>query len=194
MNLIKNQIILASSSPRRKFFFEKMQLDFIVKVIPVKEKYPPGLNGIETARHIAHKKSESFLEKIKKNQLVITADTIVWHKNKSLGKPSNSLEAKIMLKKLSNSSHEVITAVCFLTKEKTEIIHEVSTVTFGKVSEDEINDYIKTGSPFDKAGSYGIQDPFGIRNIVSINGSYTNIIGLPVAQVFKKIKEIIIEN
>ena len=194
MNLKKNQIILASGSPRRKFFFEKMQLDFIVKVIPVKEKYPPGLNGIETARHIAHKKSEAFFEKIKKNQLVITADTIVWHKNKPLGKPSNSIEAKIMLKKLSNSSHEVITAVCFLTKEKIEIIHEVSTVTFGQVSENEINDYIKTGSPFDKAGSYGIQDPFGIRNIVSINGSYTNIIGLPVAQVFKKIKEIIIEN
>ena len=194
MNLIKNQIILASSSPRRKFFFEKMQLNFIVKVIPVKEKYPPGLNGIESARHIAHKKSEAFFEKIKKNQLVITADTIVWHKNKPLGKPSNSIEAKIMLKKLSNSSHEVITAVCFLTKEKIEIIHEVSTVTFGQVSENEINDYIETGSPFDKAGSYGIQDPFGIRNIVSINGSYTNIIGLPVAQVLKKIKEIIIEN
>ena len=194
MNSKKNQIILASGSPRRKFFFEKMQLNFIVKVIPVKEKYPPGLNGIETARHIAHKKSEAFFEKIKKNQLVITADTIVWHKNKTLGKPSNSIEAKIMLKKLSNSSHEVITAVCFLTKEKIEIIHEVSTVTFGQVSENEINDYIKTGSPFDKAGSYGIQDPFGIRNIVSINGSYTNIIGLPVAQVLKKIKEIIIEN
>ena len=194
MNLKKNQIILASGSPRRKFFFEKMQLNFIVKLIPVKEKYPPGLNGIETARHIAHKKSEAFFEKIKKNQLVITADTIVWHKNKPLGKPSNSIEAKIMLKKLSNSSHEVITAVCFLTKEKIEIIHEVSTVTFGQVSENEINDYIKTGSPFDKAGSYGIQDSFGIRNIVSINGSYTNIIGLPVAQVFKKINEIIIEN
>ena len=194
MNSKKNQIILASGSPRRKFFFEKMQLNFIVKVIPVKEKYPPGLNGIETARHIAHKKSEAFFEKIKKNQLVITADTIVWHKNKPLGKPSNSIEAKIMLKKLSNSSHEVITAVCFLTKEKIEIIHEVSTVTFGQVSENEINDYIETGSPFDKAGSYGIQDSFGIRNIVSINGSYTNIIGLPVAQVLKKIKEIIIEN
>ena len=185
---------LAASSPLRKFCFEKIHLNFIVKVIPVKEKYPPGLNGIETARHIAHKKSEAFFEKIKKNQLVITADTIVWHKNKPLGKPSNSIEAKIMLKKLSNSSHEVITAVCFLTKEKIEIIHEVSTVTFGQVSENEINDYIKTGSPFDKAGSYGIQDPFGIRNIVSINGSYTNIIGLPVAQVLKKIKEIIIEN
>ena len=192
MNLKKNQIILASGSPRRKFFFEKMQLNFIVKVIPCNEKFPPGLNGIETARYIAHKKSEAFLEKIKKNQLVITADTIVWHKNKYLGKPSNSLEAKIMLNKLSNSSHDVITAVCFLTKEKIEIIHEVSTVTFGEVSEDEINEYIKSGSPFDKAGSYGIQDSFGIRNITSINGSYTNIIGLPVAQVFKKIKEIII--
>ena len=192
MNLKKNQIILASGSPRRKFFFEKMQLNFIVKVIPCNEKFPPGLNGIETARYIAHKKSEAFLEKIKKNQLVITADTIVWHKNKYLGKPSNSLEAKIMLNKLSNSSHDVITAVCFLTKEKIEIIHEVSTVTFGEVSEDEINEYIKSGSPFDKAGSYGIQDSYGIRNITSINGSYTNIIGLPVAQVFKKIKEIII--
>lgn len=192
MNLKKNQIILASGSPRRKFFFEKMQLNFIVKVIPCNEKFPPGLNGIETARYIAHKKSEAFLEKIKKNQLVITADTIVWHKNKYLGKPSNYLEAKIMLNKLSNSSHDVITAVCFLTKEKIEIIHEVSTVTFGEVSEDEINEYIKSGSPFDKAGSYGIQDSYGIRNITSINGSYTNIIGLPVAQVFKKIKEIII--
>ena len=192
MNLKKNQIILASGSPRRKFFFEKMQLNFIVKVIPCNENFPPGLNGIETARYIAHKKSEAFLEKIKKNQLVITADTIVWHKNKYLGKPSNSLEAKIMLNKLSNSSHDVITAVCFLTKEKIEIIHEVSTVTFGEVSEDEISEYIKSGSPFDKAGSYGIQDSFGIRNIISINGSYTNIIGLPVAQVFKKIKEIII--
>ena len=192
MNLKKNQIILASGSPRRKFFFEKMQLNFIVKVIPCNEKFPPGLNGIETARYIAHKKSEAFLEKIKKNQLVITADTIVWHKNKYLGKPSNSLEAKIMLNKLSNSSHDVITAVCFLTKEKIEIIHEVSTVTFGEVSEDEINEYIKSGSPFDKAGSYGIQDSYGIRNITSINGSYTNIIGLPVAQVFKKINEIII--
>ena len=188
MNSKKNQIILASGSPRRKFFFEKMQLNFIVKVIPVKEKYPPGLNGIETARHIAHKKSEAFFEKIKKNQLVITADTIVWHKNKPLGSFGDFACFSF------HSSHEVITAVCFLTKEKIEIIHEVSTVTFGQVSENEINDYIKTGSPFDKAGSYGIQDPFGIRNIVSINGSYTNIIGLPVAQVFKKIKEIIIEN
>ena len=99
-----------------------------------------------------------------------------------------------MLKKLSNSSHEVITAVCFLTKEKIEIIHEVSTVTFGKLSEEEIENYIKTRSPFDKAGGYGIQDTFGIRNIISINGSYTNIIGLPVAQVLKKIKEILIKN
>ena len=136
----------------------------------------------------AHNLKEIRLKELQKVSSIVLSS--IFKKNKNfLG-----LYRFQLLKKLSNSSHEVITAVCFLTKEKIEIIHEVSTVTFGQVSENEINDYIKTGSPFDKAGSYGIQDPFGIRNIVSINGSYTNIIGLPVAQVFKKIKEIIIEN
>ena len=99
-----------------------------------------------------------------------------------------------MLNRLSNSKHKVITAVGFLTKEEFEMIHEISTVTFGKLSKDEIDNYIMTRSPFDKAGGYGVQDSFGIRNIVTINGSYTNIIGLPVAQVLKKIKEILIKN
>ena len=137
---------------------------------------------------------EAFLKKIKKNQLIITADTIVWHQNESLGKPTNNNEAKKMLNRLSNNQHEVITAVGFLTKENFEMIHEISTVTFGKLTEVEIDNYIKTRSPLDKAGGYGIQDSFGIRNIVSINGSYTNIIGLPVSQVLKKIKEILNKN
>ena len=194
MNYNDFEIILASGSPRRKAFFEEMQLDFRTEVIPVEENFPLGLRGIEIARHIAYKKSEAFLKKIKKNQLIITADTIVWYENESLGKPINNEEAKKMLNRLSDSQHQVITAVCFLTKEKIEMIHEVSTVTFGKLSEDEIHNYIKTRSPLDKAGGYGVQDSFGIRNIVSINGSYTNIIGLPVAQVLKKIKEIVNKN
>ena len=194
MNYNDFEIILASGSPRRKAFFEEMQLDFRTEVIPIEENFPLGLRGIEIARHIAYKKSEAFLKKIKKNQLIITADTIVWHENESLGKPINNEEAKKMLNRLSDSQHQVITAVCFLTKEKFEMIHEVSTVTFGKLSEDEIHNYIKTRSPLDKAGGYGVQDSFGIRNIVSINGSYTNIIGLPVAQVLKKIKEIVNKN
>ena len=194
MNYNDFEIILASGSPRRKAFFEEMQLDFRTEVIPVNENFPLGLNGIEIARYIAHKKSEAFLKKIKKNQLIITADTIVWHQNESLGKPTNNNEAKKMLNRLSNNQHEVITAVGFLTKENFEMIHEISIVTFGKLTEVEIDNYIKTRSPLDKAGGYGIQDSFGIRNIVSINGSYTNIIGLPVSQVLKKIKEIVNKN
>ena len=194
MNYNDFEIILASGSPRRKAFFEEMQLDFRTEVIPVNENFPLGLNGIEIARYIAHKKLEAFLKKIKKNQLIITADTIVWHQNESLGKPTNNNEAKKMLNRLSNNQHEVITAVGFLTKENFEMIHEISIVTFGKLTEVEIDNYIKTRSPLDKAGGYGIQDSFGIRNIVSINGSYTNIIGLPVSQVLKKIKEIVNKN
>ena len=194
MNYNDFEIILASGSPRRKAFFEEMQLDFRTEVIPIEENFPSGLSGIEIARHIAYKKSEAFLKKIKKNQLIITADTIVWHENESLGKPINNEEAKKMLNRLSDSQHQVITAVGFLTKEKIEMIHEVSTVTFGKLSEEEIYNYIKTRSPLDKAGGYGVQDSFGVRNIVSIDGSYTNIIGLPVAQVLKKIKEIVNKN
>lgn len=194
MNYNDFEIILASGSPRRKAFFEEMQLGFRVEVIPVKENFPSDLNGVEIARYLAMKKSKCFLKKIKKKQLIITADTIVWHQNESLSKPKNKEEVKKMLNRLSNSKHQVITAVGFLTKEEFEMIHEISTVTFGKLSEEEIENYIKTRSPFDKAGGYGIQDTFGIRNIVSINGSYTNIIGLPVAQVLKKIKEILIKH
>ena len=188
------EIILASGSPRRKAFFEQMELPFKVKVIPVDEDFPSGLNGIEIAKHIVHQKADAFLRNMKEKQLVITADTIVWHNNESLGKPKNNVQAKNMLMTLSNDSHEVITAVGFLQKDSWELIYEVSRVTFGKINDLEIGNYIKTGSPLDKAGAYGIQDSFGIKNITSINGSYSNIIGLPVPQVLKKIKEIISKN
>ena len=188
------KIILASGSPRRKAFFEQMELPFKVKVIPVDEDFPSGLNGIEIAKHIVHQKADAFIGNVKEKQLIITADTIVWHNNESLGKPKNNVQAKNMLMTLSNDSHEVITAVGFLQKDSWELIYEVSRVTFGKINDLEIENYIKTGSPLDKAGAYGIQDSFGIKNITSIYGSYSNIIGLPVPQVLKKIKEIISKN
>ena len=188
------EIILASCSPRRKVFFEQMELPFKVKVIPVDEDFPSGLNGIEIAKHIVHQKADAFIRNMKEKQLIITADTIVWHNNESLGKPKNNVQAKNMLMTLSNDSHEVITAVGFLQKKSWELIYEVSRVTFGKINDLEIEKYIKTGSPLDKAGAYGIQDSFGIKNITSIHGSYSNIIGLPVPQVLKKIKEIISKN
>ena len=188
------KIILASGSPRRKAFFEQMELPFKVKVIPVDEDFPSGLNGIEIAKHIVHQKADAFISNVKEKQLIITADTIVWHNNESLGKPKNNVQAKNMLMTLSNDSHEVITAVGFLQKYSWELIYEVSRVTFGKINDLEIENYIKTGSPLDKAGAYGIQDSFGIKNITSIHGSYSSIIGLPVPQVLKKIKEIISKN
>lgn len=188
------EIILASGSPRRKAFFEQMELPFKVKVIPVDEDFPYGLNGIEIAKHIVHQKADAFIRNMKEKQLIITADTIVWHNNESLGKPINNVQAKNMLMTLSNDSHEVITAVGFLQKDSWELIYEVSRVTFGKINDLEIENYIKTGSPLDKAGAYGIQDSFGIKNTTSIHGSYSNIIGLPVPQVLKKIKEIISKN
>ncbi|MFL2598895.1 MAG: Maf family nucleotide pyrophosphatase [Flavobacteriaceae bacterium] len=188
------KIILASGSPRRKAFFEQMELPFKVKVIPVDEDFPSGLNGIEIAKHIVHQKADAFISNVKEKQLIITADTIVWHNNESLCKPKNNVQAKNMLMTLSNDSHEVITAVGFLQKDNWELIYEVSRVTFGKINDLEIENYIKTGSPLDKAGAYGIQDSFGIKNTTSIHGSYSNIIGLPVPQVLKKIKEIISKN
>ncbi len=194
MNKQAFELILASGSPRRKRFFEIMGFPFRVEVIPVAENFPLGLNGIEIAKHIVSNKAKPFIKKVKENELIITADTIVWHQNKSLGKPKNTKEAKSMLMKLVNTSHEVITAVGFLQNEKFETIFEVSKVTFGKVSESEIENYIQTGSPMDKAGAYGIQDSFGIINITKIEGSYSNIIGLPVPRVLKKIKEITTKN
>jgi septum formation protein len=188
------ELILASGSPRRKAFFEEMDLPFRVQLLPVNENFPSGLDGIAIAQHIVRKKAEAFLEIIKEKQLVITADTVVWHKNQFLGKPQNNDEAKTMLRSLSNDTHDVITAVGFLQKTNWEMLFEVSQVCFGPLSDNEIDAYVKTGSPLDKAGAYGIQDPFGIRNVTFIKGSYSNIIGLPVPQVLKKIREITSKN
>tara|TARA_B100000989_G_scaffold139435_1_gene103726 strand:+ start:339 stop:911 length:573 start_codon:yes stop_codon:yes gene_type:complete len=185
------EIILASGSPRRKAFFEQMGYPFIQKVISIEETFPESLLGEAITEHLVKLKAKPFKSIIKKNQLVITADTIVWHQNKCLGKPRNENEAEKMLTQLSDSIHRVITTVGFLQKDKWETISCISEVCFGKLSSKSISKYISSGSPMDKAGGYGIQDPFGMLYINSIKGSYTNIIGLPVAQVLEKLQEII---
>jgi len=185
------QIILASGSPRRKAFFEQMGIPFTQKVIPVEEVFPNALSGVSIVEYLVKLKAQAFESSIEDNQLVITADTIVWHQNQCLGKPADEHEAKQMLSQLSDSTHQVITAVGFLQKNKWESLHCISEVRFKSVSEKAITDYIATGSPMDKAGAYGIQDSFGMCHINSIKGSYTNIIGLPVAQVLGKIEEIL---
>ena len=185
------QIILASGSPRRKAFFEQMGIPFTQKVIPVEEVFPNALSGVSIVEYLVKLKAQAFESSIEDNQLVIPADTIVWHQNQYLGKPADEYEAKQMLSQLSNSTHQVITAVGFLQKNKWESLHCISEVRFKSLSEKAITDYIATGSPMDKAGAYGIQDSFGMCHINSIKGSYTNIIGLPVAQVLGKIEEIL---
>jgi len=184
------EIILATGSPRRIAFFEQLGLSFTQRVIPVEEVFPEDLKRESIAEYLVKLKASPFEKIIQENQLVITADTIVWHKKQCLGKPKNRKDAERMLSNLSNSIHQVITAVGFLQKNKWECIHCVSEVSFTTINPEAIADYVATGSPMDKAGAYGIQDAFGMRYINHIKGSYTNIIGLPVAQVFKKIEEI----
>jgi len=187
-------IILASASPRRQLFFKEMKIPFLKKVIPIEESFPSNLSGSAIAEHIVAQKANAFKDTIKVNEIIITADTIVWHQNKCLGKPISIQNAEEILMSLSDDTHQVITAVGFLLKETWECINVVSEVTFGPVSKKAIQEYIATGSPMDKAGAYGIQDSFGTLHIDSISGSYTNIIGLPVTHVYKKLQEIIKNN
>ncbi len=191
MELNGFKIILASGSPRRNAFFSALGIPFETKIIPVEESYPEHFKSVSIADHIARKKAKPFEKIITKKELVITADTIVWHNEKCLGKPKNNEDAIKMLNTLSGSTHQVITVVGFLTSEKWESIYEISEVTFRKLTLNEITDYVKGGSPLDKAGSYGIQDPFGDAAILSISGSFTNIMGLPLARVINKIQEIV---
>lgn len=194
MNLNGYKIILASKSPRRIEYLKKMKIPFISKKSKYNENFDTNLKGHLIPRFIVKKKAEIFINKVKDKEIIITADTIVWHKNKCLGKPKNDEEALSMLNELSNNVHQVITAVGFLTKKKLEIIHKTTKVKFGKVSKEDLINYTIKDKPFDKAGSYGIQDWFGLVAVESLNGSYSNIVGLPTYEVYNKLKEITSKN
>ena len=185
------EIILASGSPRRKDFMNQIGFPFTIKTFDVEESFPKNLKGKEIADYIVAKKSAPFKEIIHPKQIVITADTIVWCENEYLGKPKDETDAKNMLQKLSGKSHEVITAVGFLFDGQFDIINEVTEVHFNPLSKIEIDQYVSQYNPLDKAGAYGIQDWIGEIGISKINGSYTNVVGLPLAQVYQKIKSII---
>ena len=185
------EIILASGSPRRKDFMNQIGFPFTIKTFDVEESFPKNLKGKEIADYIVAKKSAPFKEIIHPKQIVITADTIVWLENEYLGKPKDETDAKNMLQKLSGKSHEVITAVGFLFDGQFDIINEVTEVHFNPLSKIEIDQYVSQYNPLDKAGAYGIQDWIGEIGISKINGSYTNVVGLPLAQVYQKIKSII---
>jgi len=180
------QIILASNSPRRKQFLTDLGLNFTIKPANVNEEYPSHLKGKDIALYIAQQKASVF-NNLDKNELIITCDTIVWIDDVALGKPENSDDAKQMLQQLSGKTHEVISAVCIKSNEKEHLFYDVTEVTFNILNNSDIDYYVDTFKPFDKAGSYGIQEWIGLIGIEKINGSYTNVVGMPMEKLYKEL-------
>lgn len=188
--LKNHQIILASGSPRRQAFFKDLDLNFIIKLKPIKEEYPKNLTHSEISDYLAQLKASVFISELKKNDILITSDTIVWHNNTALGKPKDDTDAFNTLKSLSNTTHEVITSVCFTSINHKKTLNNITKVTFKNLTDEEILYYIKTYKPFDKAGAYGIQEWIGQIGVTKIEGSYFNVMGLPVHLVYKTLNEI----
>lgn len=187
---LKNyHIILASGSPRRQEFFKGLGIDFEVRLKPVKEDYPSRLRHFEISDYLAQLKSLQFENELQTNDILITSDTIVWHNNKALGKPGTEQEAFEMLKSMSNQTHEVITSVCFKTIQSEKTFNNTTKVTFKEFSDEEIWYYVHHFNPMDKAGAYGIQEWIGQIGVTNIEGSYFNVMGLPVHLVYDTLIE-----
>ena len=185
------KIILASGSPRRQQFFKDLDLAFEIRLKDTEEIYPDHLQGVEITNYLAKLKANAFEGEIAANEILVTSDTIVWLNNKALGKPKDYDEAFEILKSLSNQTHEVITSVCFKTIDKTETLFEVTKVTFNVLSDEAIRYYLDNYKPFDKAGAYGIQEWIGLTGITRIEGSYTNVVGLPTEKVYEYLSKYI---
>ena len=183
--LEKYTLILASGSPRRQQFFKDLDLDFEIRLKEIEEVFPPELKAEQITNYLAELKANAFEGELKPNEILITSDTIVWHNNKALGKPKEVQDAFSILKSLSNTTHEVITSVCFKTIEKTSVIYEITKVTFNELSDEAIEYYIKNYKPFDKAGAYGIQEWIGFIGVSKIEGSYANVMGMPTDKVYE---------
>ena len=189
---LKNyHLILASGSPRRQEFFKTLGLDFEIRLKPIAEDFPPRLKHFEISDYLAQLKAWPYKNELKPNDILITSDTIVWHNNQALGKPKDETDAFQMIKSLSNATHEVITSVCFTTKTFEKTLNAVTKVTFKSFTDEEINFYIKTCKPFDKAGAYGIQEWIGLIGVTKIEGSYFNVMGLPTHLVYNTLNAIV---
>jgi len=182
-------IILASKSPRRQQFFKDLDIDFTIQLKEVEEIYPPELKGTAITGFLADLKSNAFTD-ITEKDLLITSDTIVWLENTALGKPKDEADAFAMLKALSGKKHEVITSISIKNKHFQKIFNDTTSVTFKELSDEEINYYITNYKPFDKAGAYGIQEWIGYIAITSLEGSYFNVVGLPVQKLYKEFMDL----
>ncbi len=189
-NLKKYEVVLASTSPRRKDLLSRLGIDFKVYTLyGIDESYPPGLSHEETALHIATTKANAYKSYAMCNRLVITADTIVCVDDLILGKPHDVEEAKEMLRRLSGREHEVITAVAVSTGERVVKEAVKTVVRFAPLSEETIDYYVTNFLPFDKAGGYGIQEWIGLVAVEEIRGSFFNVIGLPLQRLYAILRE-----
>ncbi len=179
--------ILASRSPRRQELLRMLGISFTVSDSEVEETFPEGLLKSEIPVYLAKLKANPLLSALREKDLLITADTVVFLNGEIIGKPANHAEAEEILQKLSGKEHQVISGVCLSSVEKQVSFHSMSKVRFKKLRTEEIQFYIKTYKPFDKAGAYGIQEWIGLVGITRIKGSYTNIMGLPVQELYEAI-------
>ncbi len=184
---LKNyNLILASGSPRRQHFLKELDIDFTIQLKEVEEKYPDTLIGSEITDYLSELKSRAFTD-LKENDILITADTIVWMGNKAIGKPKNKQESITIFKRLSGKKHQVITSVCIKTAAGIKIINDTTDVYFKELTDTEINYYIDNNHPYDKAGGYGIQDWIGYIGVEKIEGNFFNVMGLPIHKLYTEL-------
>lgn len=188
LNLKGKKLILASASPRRKELLSGLNIAFTIRIIDTNEEYPASLEIEKVAIFLANKKSDAYFEEMAEDEIIITSDTTVIKDKRLYNKPENENDAKAMLSDFSDSYHKVITGVCIRSREKKISFDSESLVKFKKLEEDEINYYIENYKPFDKAGSYGIQEWLGYIAIERIEGSYFNIMGLPVHRIYEELR------
>lgn len=189
--LSKYNIILASKSPRRQDLLKKLGLNFKVISRDVDESYPHDMPAESVPAFLAGQKADAYIKDLTNNDLLITADTIVICENEIIGKPESREDAFLMLKKLSGTGHKVITGVCLTTIEKNVCFSAETDVFFDQLSDMEINYYIDNYKPFDKAGAYGIQEWIGFIGVEKINGSFYNVVGLPIHKLYIELKKFI---
>lgn len=189
--LQKYEVVLASKSPRRQQLLNDLGVNFDIEVREVDEIFPENMASNEIPQYLSKLKAEAFKKEISKNQLIITSDTIVSANKKVLGKPKDRTEAFEMISALSGKQHQVISGVCFTTKEKQHAFSVTTNVFFKELSGEEINFYIDNFAPYDKAGAYGIQEWIGFIGIEKIEGCYYNVMGLPVQRLYTELIEFV---
>lgn len=180
-------LILGSGSPRRKHFLNELGLEFEVRLKSVEENYPKDLKRAEISDYLALLKAKPFLDELQPKEILITADTIVWFEDQALGKPNSEKQAYEMLRILSSHEHEVFSSVAISSITKQVLVNESTKVKFSHLTDEEINYYISKFKPFDKAGSYGIQEWIGLIGVEKIEGSFFNVMGFPIHLFYKEI-------